>query len=69
MTIGKNDQMKQKLTISLSGDDDIAAILELRSLLEKRLKQHLSIVQVVKCMTKITLDQERALEAWPKAAE
>jgi hypothetical protein len=60
--------MDQRLNVTLKGDD-VLAILELRSLLEKRLKQHLSIAQVVKRLTKIGLEQELSLIAWPKAAE
>jgi hypothetical protein len=49
--------MGKRLNISLT-DQSVNEIQELRSLLEKRLIQRLSIAQVIKRMIKIGLEQE-----------
>lgn len=50
---------KPRLTISITGDG-VSELEQLRSLLEKRLKQRLSIAQVMKRLTKEALAAELA---------
>jgi anaerobic ribonucleoside-triphosphate reductase len=49
-----------RVNISITGDD-VTAIEQLRELLEKRLKQRLSLAQVIKRMTKLELAIELTL--------
>ena len=51
------NQTIRRTNISITGDS-IAEIEQLRDLLEKRLKQRLSIAQVIKRMTKENLAAE-----------
>ena len=68
VTNGKNHQMKQRLNISLTGEQEVYELEDLRLLLEKRLGVRLSMAEVIRHMTKIVRAQELALNAWPKAA-
>jgi len=51
--------MNQRLNVTLT-NDHVLEVLQLRSLLEKRLKQHLSIAQVMKRLIKYALEEELA---------
>jgi hypothetical protein len=61
LALERNNQMKQRLTISLTNDEAIREIEELRIVLEIRLKQRLSIAQVVRRLTKYALAEEMKL--------
>lgn len=54
------ETFKPRVNISITGED-ATAIEQLRELLEKRLKQRLSIAQVIKRMTKENLAAELTL--------
>lgn len=51
--------MSQRLNVSLSGTNIQSEAEELRTKLEARLKQRLSMAQVIKRLIKIALEQEK----------
>ena len=65
MTQNENSKIikEPRVHITITGDH-ARNIEQLRSLLEKRLKQRLSIAQVIKRMTLTTLEEELALAEW-----
>ena len=63
----ENHQMKQRLNISLTGEQEVYELEDLRLRLEKRLGVRLSMAEVIRHMTKTCRAQE--LSQWPKAAE